>query len=128
MAKIHTIPQLFTRAKFCERCYRNKLPYSDSERLKYHSLRYAVCKTIRQEDVFLELRRQSKPGVLGYTPHHFLIVNTSKNSEGEDIFEVQVSCGIENCGCVFERDSDGDEECVFESAETLFMKIGRAHV
>jgi hypothetical protein len=103
------IPQMFTRTSFCEHCANNGLPYVSSDQIKHHKLRFFVKKNGKLAPSDFDLRRQSKPGQLGYSPHLFFIEKKENN-----LFYGFKVCCIENCGVVITDESLGEVIFSFE--------------
>lgn len=101
------IPQMFTRTSFCERCAYNQLPYQSSEDIHRHKLRFFVRKNNKGKHRDFELRKQTKPGKLGCTPHLFVVEKITTGAEGKKLYHGFKVCCIENCGLVIIKESLG---------------------
>lgn len=116
------IPQMFTRTSFCERCAYNRLPYQSSEDVHRHKLRFFVKKNSQPGPFAFDLRKQSKPGKLGYTPHLFVI----EKQENGLIHGFKVCC-IENCGIIVTDEKFGQvtfsleqpKKCIWTNEEII---------
>ncbi len=101
-----TIPGSFTRHRYCKHCANNLLPYDTSERIKLHQLCFIVKPSSTQESVF-SLRQQTKPAVIGITPHLFVIKEKTIISNNQETrFIMECICSINGCGIILRQDDE----------------------
>lgn len=104
--EIITIPKMFSRTYFCQNCHANRIPYNSSESLKRQSLLFVVKPGSVTDTSHVALRRQTKVGRVGFTPHIFYVEKELPGVGSEKSYNVLYACGIENCGMTID-DSDG---------------------
>lgn len=121
------IPLMFTRTMKCNHCAQKHLPHGTlkaSDILK-NPLRFAVKpSSVENLDLF-EIRKQTKPGALGFTPHTFWITDLIPRSDKrEPLYIVKCYCAIEGCGMSFIPQETGFDRVEFHAEnDVLFLTI-----
>lgn len=116
-----TIPRLFTRTRVCEKCLANRIPYENSEDLKRHKLRFIVKQNSSGDANLFHLRKQTKVGVMGFTPHLFYIEDSTIGAHGNKVFQIATVCCVENCGIIISEERNDYLEYSINFDRTLFL-------